>query len=143
MAEKQRTLKAPITFTGKGLHSGVQVTMTLKPAPDSHGYIFKRIDLPDQPMINALAENVVETIAEMQNVVIEQRTVDQLRSISISNCCVSTIDFNIQPDLDDEKYIEMLQAGQQATMQYLENYRLPTDWLAGLKEKMGDLFEMW
>jgi len=35
--------------------------MTLKPAPDSHGYIFKRTDLPDQPIINALAENVVET----------------------------------------------------------------------------------
>lgn len=61
MAEKQRTLKAPLTFTGKGLHSGVQVTMTLNPAPDSHGYIFKRIDLPGQPLINALAENVVET----------------------------------------------------------------------------------
>jgi UDP-3-O-[3-hydroxymyristoyl] N-acetylglucosamine deacetylase/3-hydroxyacyl-[acyl-carrier-protein] dehydratase len=61
MAEKQRTLKAPITFRGKGLHSGVQVNMTLKPAPDSHGYIFKRTDLPDQPLINALAENVVET----------------------------------------------------------------------------------
>jgi len=35
--------------------------MTFKPAPDSHGYIFKRVDLPDQPIINALAENVVET----------------------------------------------------------------------------------
>jgi UDP-3-O-[3-hydroxymyristoyl] N-acetylglucosamine deacetylase/3-hydroxyacyl-[acyl-carrier-protein] dehydratase len=61
MAEKQRTLKAPITFKGKGLHSGVLVTMTLNPAPDSHGYIFKRTDLPHQPLINALAENVVET----------------------------------------------------------------------------------
>ncbi len=61
MAEKQRTLKAPITFTGKGLHTGVNVTMTFHPAPDSHGYIFKRVDLPGQPLINALAENVVET----------------------------------------------------------------------------------
>lgn len=61
MAEKQRTLKAPITFTGKGLHTGVDVTMTFKPAPDSHGYIFKRVDLPGEPLINALAENVVET----------------------------------------------------------------------------------
>ncbi len=61
MAEKQRTLKAPITFTGKGLHTGVDVTMIFKPAPDSHGYIFKRTDLPGQPIINALAENVVET----------------------------------------------------------------------------------
>lgn len=35
--------------------------MTFRPAPDSHGYIFKRTDLPGQPIINALAENVVET----------------------------------------------------------------------------------
>ena len=35
--------------------------MTFLPAPDSHGYIFKRTDLPGQPLINALAENVVET----------------------------------------------------------------------------------
>ena len=35
--------------------------MTFQPAPDSHGYIFKRTDLPEQPIINALAENVVET----------------------------------------------------------------------------------
>jgi UDP-3-O-[3-hydroxymyristoyl] N-acetylglucosamine deacetylase/3-hydroxyacyl-[acyl-carrier-protein] dehydratase len=61
MAEKQKTLKAPITFTGKGLHTGVDVTMTFHPAPDSHGYIFKRVDLPEKPLINALAENVVET----------------------------------------------------------------------------------
>jgi UDP-3-O-[3-hydroxymyristoyl] N-acetylglucosamine deacetylase/3-hydroxyacyl-[acyl-carrier-protein] dehydratase len=61
MAEKQRTLKAPISFTGRGLHTGVDVTMTFLPAPDSHGYIFKRVDLPGQPLINALAENVVET----------------------------------------------------------------------------------
>jgi UDP-3-O-[3-hydroxymyristoyl] N-acetylglucosamine deacetylase/3-hydroxyacyl-[acyl-carrier-protein] dehydratase len=61
MAEKQRTLKAPISFKGKGLHTGVEVNMTFLPAPDSHGYIFKRTDLPGQPMINALAENVVET----------------------------------------------------------------------------------
>lgn len=61
MAEKQTTLKAPITFSGKGLHTGVDVTMTFKPAPDSHGYIFQRVDLPGQPIINALAENVVET----------------------------------------------------------------------------------
>lgn len=35
--------------------------MTFLPAPDSHGYVFKRTDLPGEPLINALAENVVET----------------------------------------------------------------------------------
>jgi len=61
MSEKQRTLKAPISFKGKGLHTGVEVNMTFQPAPGHHGYIFKRTDLPGQPLINALAENVVET----------------------------------------------------------------------------------
>jgi UDP-3-O-[3-hydroxymyristoyl] N-acetylglucosamine deacetylase/3-hydroxyacyl-[acyl-carrier-protein] dehydratase len=61
MAEKQRTLKAPITFKGRGLHTGVEATMVFHPAPDSHGYMFKRTDLPGEPLINALAENVVDT----------------------------------------------------------------------------------
>jgi UDP-3-O-[3-hydroxymyristoyl] N-acetylglucosamine deacetylase/3-hydroxyacyl-[acyl-carrier-protein] dehydratase len=61
MAEKQTTLKAPISFSGKGLNKVKEVNLTFKPAPDSHGYIFKRVDLPGQPIINALAENVVET----------------------------------------------------------------------------------
>ncbi|HER10234.1 MAG TPA: bifunctional UDP-3-O-[3-hydroxymyristoyl] N-acetylglucosamine deacetylase/3-hydroxyacyl-ACP dehydratase [Bacteroides sp.] len=61
MSEKQRTLKAPVAFKGKGLHTGLEVNMTFHPAPDSHGYVFKRIDLPGQPLVNALAEHVVET----------------------------------------------------------------------------------
>ncbi len=43
------------------MHTGVEVNMTFLPAPDSHGYIFKRTDIAGQPIINALAENVVET----------------------------------------------------------------------------------
>ncbi|CAA6604284.1 UDP-3-O-acyl N-acetylglucosamine deacetylase [Rhodospirillaceae bacterium LM-1] len=41
----QRTLKNPISCTGVGLHSGVKVTMTLKPAPVDHGIVFKRTDI--------------------------------------------------------------------------------------------------
>lgn len=41
----QRTLKNPISCTGVGLHSGVKVTMTLKPAPVGHGIVFKRVDI--------------------------------------------------------------------------------------------------
>ncbi|MEX0986660.1 MAG: UDP-3-O-acyl-N-acetylglucosamine deacetylase, partial [Bacteroidales bacterium] len=61
MAEKQRTLKKSLSFKGKGLHTGVEVTMTLHPAPENHGYVFKRIDLPGQPEISAFAENVIDT----------------------------------------------------------------------------------
>lgn len=61
MAEKQRTLKEPLSFQGKGLHTGVEVILTIHPAPENHGYIFKRIDLPGQPTISPFAENVIDT----------------------------------------------------------------------------------
>ena len=61
MSEKQRTLAKEVTLSGKGLHSGVNVTITFKPAPANHGYKFCRTDLPDKPVIDALAENVSDT----------------------------------------------------------------------------------
>lgn len=57
----QLTLKAPFTVQGKGLHTGMSLTATFKPAAENTGYKFKRVDLPDQPVIDAVAENVVET----------------------------------------------------------------------------------
>lgn len=57
----QLTLKAPFTVKGKGLHSGLEITATFKPAPENHGYKFQRVDLDEQPVIDALAENVVDT----------------------------------------------------------------------------------
>ena len=46
---------------GKGLHTGLNLTVTFNPAPENHGYKIQRIDLPDQPVIEAIAENVVDT----------------------------------------------------------------------------------
>jgi UDP-3-O-[3-hydroxymyristoyl] N-acetylglucosamine deacetylase / 3-hydroxyacyl-[acyl-carrier-protein] dehydratase len=61
MSEKQRTLAREISLNGKGLHSGVNVTITFKPAPANHGYKFCRVDLPGKPVIDALSENVTDT----------------------------------------------------------------------------------
>jgi UDP-3-O-[3-hydroxymyristoyl] N-acetylglucosamine deacetylase/3-hydroxyacyl-[acyl-carrier-protein] dehydratase len=61
MSEKQRTLAREISLTGKGLHTGISVTITFKPAPANHGYKFCRTDLPGKPVIDALAEHVTET----------------------------------------------------------------------------------
>lgn len=57
----QITLKGEFSFTGKGLHTGLEVTARFLPAPENHGYKIKRIDLEGQPVIDALAENVVAT----------------------------------------------------------------------------------
>lgn len=61
MASKQKTIKQPVTLKGHGLHTGQYAEITFKPAPENHGYIFKRIDLPKQPTIHAIVENVADT----------------------------------------------------------------------------------
>lgn len=61
MNEKQRTIKSPVTISGVGLHTGKHVTMTLHPAPENHWYRFRRVDLPDSPIVLADADNVSDT----------------------------------------------------------------------------------
>ncbi|MBO7523858.1 MAG: UDP-3-O-acyl-N-acetylglucosamine deacetylase, partial [Bacteroidales bacterium] len=61
MSEKQRTLAKEVSLNGKGLHTGVNVNITFKPAPANYGYKFCRVDLPDKPIIDALAEYVTDT----------------------------------------------------------------------------------
>ncbi|MCX6255482.1 MAG: bifunctional UDP-3-O-[3-hydroxymyristoyl] N-acetylglucosamine deacetylase/3-hydroxyacyl-ACP dehydratase [Bacteroidia bacterium] len=61
MSEKQRTLAKETSLTGKGLHTGISVTITFKPAPVNYGYKFCRVDLPGKPVIDALAEHVTDT----------------------------------------------------------------------------------
>ena len=59
--QKQNTLAASFSLQGKGLHTGLDIQITFNPAPENHGYKIKRIDLPEQPIIDAVAENVVST----------------------------------------------------------------------------------
>ena len=59
--EKQKTLASEFSLKGKGLHTGLNIHVTFKPAPENHGYKLKRIDLEGQPVIDALAENVSNT----------------------------------------------------------------------------------
>ncbi len=61
MSTKQQTLKAPVSFSGKGLHTGVEVTMTVNPADADTGIVFRRTDIEGQPLIPALCDNVVDT----------------------------------------------------------------------------------
>lgn len=58
---KQQTLKDSFTVNGKGLHTGFDIAATFCPAKDNHGIKFQRVDMEGEPVIDALAENVVET----------------------------------------------------------------------------------
>ena len=59
--QKQNTLAASFSLQGKGLHTGLDIQVTFNPAPENHGYKIKRVDLPEQPIIDAVAENVINT----------------------------------------------------------------------------------
>ena len=58
---KQKTLAASFSLEGKGLHTGLNIQISFNPAPENHGYKIKRTDLEGEPIIDALAENVVNT----------------------------------------------------------------------------------
>ncbi len=61
MSEKQRTLKSSVKIEGVGLHTGAHTQLVIHPAPENHGYKFKRVDLPEQPIIEADVDLVVDT----------------------------------------------------------------------------------
>jgi UDP-3-O-[3-hydroxymyristoyl] N-acetylglucosamine deacetylase / 3-hydroxyacyl-[acyl-carrier-protein] dehydratase len=61
MNVKQKTLAKPFNIEGVGLHTGVNVTMKFLPAPENHGFKFKRVDLENQPIIDADVDLVIDT----------------------------------------------------------------------------------
>ena len=61
MIIKQRTIQSQVSVSGVGLHTGKQVNLTFVPAPENHGYKFQRVDLTDNPIIDADVDNVVDT----------------------------------------------------------------------------------
>jgi UDP-3-O-[3-hydroxymyristoyl] N-acetylglucosamine deacetylase / 3-hydroxyacyl-[acyl-carrier-protein] dehydratase len=58
--DKQHTLGAAVSISGTGLHTGINVDMTLKPANPGFGYQFQRIDMPGQPIIKADCDLVTD-----------------------------------------------------------------------------------
>ena len=57
----QHTIAREVTLKGVGLHTGKEVTLKFIPAPEDHGYVFQRIDLPDSPLVPADAQYVENT----------------------------------------------------------------------------------
>lgn len=58
----QNTLSSPATFTGFGLHSGLPVRMTVRPAAADHGIWFRRLDVADRdPLVPARWDHVTSS----------------------------------------------------------------------------------
>ena len=115
MSDKQRTINKAVSLKGTGLHTGKEVNITFKPANENTGYVFRRVDLPNQPEIKALVDNVVET---SRSTVLKQNgasvgTVEHLLSavygIGIDNIIIE-IDNEEMPILDgsSQLYVKVL-----------------------------------
>lgn len=61
MITKQQTLKAALSFSGRGLHTGLNVNMTVLPAAADTGIVFRRVDLEGAPEVPALGDFVSDT----------------------------------------------------------------------------------
>ena len=91
---KQLTLKDCFSVSGKGLHTGLQIEATFCPAPENHGYKLQRVDLPEQPVIDAVAENVVEsnrgTVVSQKGVTVStiEHAMAALYALGIDNCLI-------------------------------------------------------
>ena len=114
-SEVQHTLAQSATLEGTSLHTGGKVTLTLKPAPEGHGFKFRRIDLPDQPFIPADAEKVqtVERATTLAEGSVKVHTVEHvisaLTGMGIDNALIE-MDSNEPPigDGSAKPFVELI-----------------------------------
>ncbi|SET45094.1 bifunctional UDP-3-O-[3-hydroxymyristoyl] N-acetylglucosamine deacetylase/3-hydroxyacyl-ACP dehydratase [Hymenobacter actinosclerus] len=129
MNDKQHTIKAPVTVSGIGLHTGVVATMTFCPAPINHGYKFQRIDLPGQPIVDADVDNVVDlsrgTTIEQNGARVNtvEHTLAALVGLQIDNVLIQ-LDGPEPPIMDGSsfEFIRPLQAAGLEEQNALRNY---------------------
>ncbi|MES2477283.1 MAG: bifunctional UDP-3-O-[3-hydroxymyristoyl] N-acetylglucosamine deacetylase/3-hydroxyacyl-ACP dehydratase [Verrucomicrobiota bacterium] len=114
-AAVQHTLAGPATLEGTSLHTGQKVSLTLKPAPEDHGFKFRRIDLPDQPFINADVDKVqtVERATTLAEGSVKVHTVEHVISalvgMGVDNCLIE-MDANEPPigDGSSRPFVELI-----------------------------------
>ncbi|MEI6073824.1 MAG: UDP-3-O-acyl-N-acetylglucosamine deacetylase, partial [Verrucomicrobiae bacterium] len=129
--DKQRTLASPAVLTGSALHTGENVTLTILPAPAGHGFKFQRVDLPDEPVVDAVAAHVktVERATTLVQGMVKIHTVEHVLSalsgLGVDNALIQ-MNANEPPigDGSAAAYVEsILKAGliaQDAPRSYLE-----------------------
>lgn len=110
----QTTLVKPITVTGIGLHTGVDVKMTLRPAPENTGYIFVRTDLDDFEIpasVEYISHCSYATTLMRRGVVLStcEHLLSALRGSGIDNCFIDLDNIEI-PIMDgsSEDFVELI-----------------------------------
>jgi UDP-3-O-[3-hydroxymyristoyl] N-acetylglucosamine deacetylase/3-hydroxyacyl-[acyl-carrier-protein] dehydratase len=113
---KQKTLKQEVSIEGIGLHTGQNVKMTLKPAPENYGFKFIRTDLEGNPVIEASAQYVTKTqrgtVLEKNGVQVSttEHVLAALTGLDLDNCMIE-LDAPEPPikDGSSKYFVEMIE----------------------------------
>jgi UDP-3-O-[3-hydroxymyristoyl] N-acetylglucosamine deacetylase/3-hydroxyacyl-[acyl-carrier-protein] dehydratase len=129
--KRQRTIQGPVTISGIGLHTGNECSLTFHPAPENNGILFKRLDVPDAPLIPALIDKVVDisrgTTIGIKGVLVHtvEHVMSALAGLEIDNVLIE-LTANEPPVMDGSSlpFVEALQSvgvlEQQPPKEYLE-----------------------
>ena len=131
MPEMQKTLAKPVSMKGAALHTGHAVTLTFRPAPENSGFVFKRVDLKDEPTIQAHVDHVkyVERATTLAEGNVKVHTVEHvlsaLRGLDVDNAMIEMD--ALEPPIGDgsaRPFVEMIKKAtvveQTAAREYFE-----------------------
>jgi UDP-3-O-[3-hydroxymyristoyl] N-acetylglucosamine deacetylase/3-hydroxyacyl-[acyl-carrier-protein] dehydratase len=116
---KQRTLAREVSIKGNSLHTGDAVTMTLKPAPADHGFVFRRVDLSGAPELRPRVDFVTDLVrattiqvghAKVQTV---EHVLSALSGCGIDNAIIE-MDASEPPILDGsaKPFVDLIMQGE-------------------------------
>jgi len=129
MSEKQKTILNPVAVSGVGLHTGKEVTITFKPAPENYGIKFRRTDIATNTLVDADVDNVVDTSRgtsiEQDGVRVDttEHVLAALSGLEIDNVLIE-LDQSETPILDGSSrfFIEALQTAGIVELKALRKY---------------------
>ena len=139
---RQQTLASSATLEGTSLHTGEKVSLTIKPAAENHGFKFRRIDLPDQPFINADVDKVqtVERATTLAEGSVKVHTVEHvisaLTGMGIDNALIE-MDAN-EPPIGDGSSLPFVELIKKAGIQAQTAARKVWEIREPIHQEMGD-----
>lgn len=115
---RQRTLRHAVSYSGIGIHTGQEVKMRFLPAPDNSGIVFKRSDLPGQPVIPAQVDYVCDTARcttigkENVKVYTVEHVLAAVHAMEIDNLVIEVS--NVEPPVgqgSSDHFVKMIEEG--------------------------------
>ena len=144
MTEKQCTLKNKVSVSGAGLHTRQCGTLTFNPAPVNSGIRFRRIDLDNQPIIEADVDNVIDTARGTTlgkggvKIYTVEHVLAALRGMGIDNVMID-IDVEETPIMDGSSryFVEAIRKAGILELDAPRNYLVITEPISFKNEVLG------